>query len=1102
MERTRTGISVVVLVAAIGGVLTMINGRPAATAAPATAAAQASLSSTSDAPAKAQDAKTARPAPHSASALINEYLCGYDLPACAAFGDAENGKYSIDTMVAIVPDPVESGLGSDFDDSIESIQRAASAMKYLPDRFDLPWTPPAPGESAASAPVKTGLGDAEPEVGGVSRNPESEPGLIMFRDQTGTSLLVVFLIGETPTAGIHKAAFVRTVRQICGLRSEFPSTADGHGLKPGPIKVLGPTYSGSAQSLKLAIEDARRDSEECGLDKINIISGSASAVDTADFNQDGISFEATTLSGDEEIPALLKAFSARPGEFVVLNEEGTAYGTDWRWHQEKEEEDSRRKKKWPGITYLAFPIHIAELENAAAQQQAALQAAGANIPALGRQNLPLTSPAQSRRDVVPLYSSSTTPVLELILENLLMTVKQRQIRYVLIEATDVQDTIYLAGQVRAANSNVRVIALNSNLLYLHSEFNPALRGMLVASPYPLFIEDQVWNRRADVLLHPIQFSSDQSEGAYNAAVALLGGPEQMLDYGEASDSRKLPLWVSVVGRNGLWPVAQVDVPDTRNYTLMRPTAEGATALEAPRVTMFTAGAFMILAIAGLLAALLARMAHRRPAYLPAGVAQYLGDSVFPEYRGERRIYQLEAAAIALVLLVTFAIYLLATGGWPGTFPATSSGNDAVAHQLRIYRATHLGSGVSPLAPVLLASFAALTLLFGSIRRRVLMETHQLLTPYLAFGTDSFEGVAALEAEVREASEGNLVRSWRWWLVVIVTVALYVGVVRSWQYSPLDGALLKAMYLVTSTVAYVCVASAILRMVTLWIATRRLLHRMYWHPSRDGYATVRDQMPGDKVSSIDLLSSVATMVPLEAGLSYARAINDLACGEQPASALARRLRESRGRLRDAIAQAELRVKQTLDAGARGYWRLEIQNRRNAEQDAAAVSGCVAYIVEPAWRKIDTDLVTELIWDKEELAVNLGAAYVATRVVDFLRAVMPHLRMLAIASTVAVLLLLLAASSYPFPVSDDLLWFGWALVILAAGSTTWMYVSMNRDRVISLISGTTPGAVNWSSTFLLQILTHAIVPVMVLLGVAFPEQLSRLVNWAGGLFSVHG
>ena len=1059
----------------------------------------------------ARSGESSLPAPHSVPAaspspgvpslddsaivILEQYFCGYNAPNCAAYRYAKRGGYSIDAMIATVPDPVESGLGSDFDDTLESIQRAAEAVGFLPDRFNLPWQPPGPGANAASIPVQTSLGEQEPRPAGVTRNPEREPGLILFRQDSEKSLLVLFLIGETPTAGIHKGAFLRAARQFCHLRTEFPLTPVG-GPNGEPLKVMGPTYSGSARSLKLAIYDATKDGQAPCLDAIEVISGSATAVDATEFTQiSGVSFQATTLRSQAEMFALRQALSARPSEIAYLSEEGTAYGVA-AWHKKPERSGDGSE----GVTYLSFPIHIAELENAAAQQQRQLAASGINIPALSQQDLPLSSPAESRRDVVPLYSSATNTTLELILKELLVTIEDHRIRYVMIAATDDEDTIFLVGQVRAANPNATVIALNSHLLYVHSEFNATLRGLLVASPYPLFIEDQFWNRSAGEQRAPIQFASGQSEGAYNATLALLGFPGKMRDYGALGGSRMPPMWLSVVGKSGLWPVAEIEVDDPHGYTY--PAPDSSATPRSPRLTPLVIVVFVFLTLSALTCAVLASLAYMQPEKLPPFVAQHLGDSVFPENRGTRRIYQLEVAAITLALLGTFAIYLMLPAGWPSTWPATAAGNAARVEQMRVFRASHLGDGVSPLMPVLLASSAVLTLLFGSIRRRVLMETHQLQTLYLSFGTDSFEGVVALEHSIRSASEATLWRSLGYRIVITATFLLYIGLVRSWRQWPLDGPFLWTVYLAISVMAYVCIASAIFRLVTLWLATRRLLHRLYWHQSRDGYARIREDMPGDKVSSIDLLSSTPTLVPLEAGLKYARKIDEFECDEKVHGQLPRRLNEVRAWLGGTIYCTEMRIKQALEAGARRTWVAEIASKRAAEQKASILSQCVAYVLEPAWRKVALDSIPTAAWDKECALVGIGEAYIATRVIDFLRAVMPHLRILAISSTAAVLLMLLAASSYPFPSSNDLLWFGWVMVIAAAGSTTWMFASMNRDRVISLISGTTPGAINWNSTFVVQLVTHALLPLMVVLGAAFPAQLSSLTDWLGGLLGGKG
>ena len=127
-------------------------------------------------------------------------------------------------------------------------------------------------------------------------------------------------------------------------------------------------------------------------------------------------------------------------------------------------------------------------------------------------------------------------------------------------------------------------------------------------------------------------------------------------------------------------------------------------------------------------------------------------------------------------------------------------------------------------------------------------------------------------------------------------------------------------------------------------------------------------------------------------------------------------------------------------------------------------------------------------------TIGEIYVASRVVDFLRQVMPQLESLALTTTLAMLLMLFAVSSYPFPARDALLWFSWMVVFATVGSMMWMFFSLNRDRVASMIAGTTPGQTDWNSTLILQVATHALLPILVLLGAAFPAE--SLERWSRG------
>ncbi len=1085
MEGKPSSLWALVVLALFGSTLARLPGASSSGAPAPAASASAALAFEAS-----KNVANELPREHTAAAILAKFFCGKDVADCSVETEAERRGYRVDSMIVTVADPIESGLGADFDSMIDTVQRAAEANHLLLDRFDLPW-------------LTTGPSSENEEGAKTERDPNLEPGLMLFRSpavrnpvkQSNEDLMIVFLVGETPTDGIHNAAFQSAVSQICTVRASFKFAAPPD--YPA-IKVLGPSYSGSSNSLAFAIEDARAADAACDLSSFNIISGGATSIDPADLRSiKGASFHATINPDGGTIPALLLALGEQTNQVALLSEAGTSYGDI------TVEGLNRPKQPLPAVIRLKFPIHIAEIEKASEQTANSSETSAASI--LQHPELPLGPSAGTRRDLVPIFSRSDLSTMQLELDNILEVIAGQHVQYVVLAATDVDDTAYLAGELRQVNPNATIISLNHNVLYEHNDVNPKLRGMLVASSYPLFVENQPWTSPYGQYL-PTQFPTDTAEGAFNAFEALLKQPDKMVEYALPFDpeSHKPPLWLSVVGRWGVWPVATLTVDDPNGYTLSATPdyQENTPAHQWPtRAASFVGGALLLAAI---LFMMVMRLARTRPHLVPAPIAQYFGDSVFDEYRGARRFLQIQAALIALVVVIAFFIFALLPGRWPGTFPAATVGSSLGMAAMRVLRATHLDDGVSPITPVLFASAAALVLMFAAIRRRVQMETHQLMTPLLAFDTPSFEGVAEMERAVREASEGGLTWSWGWWTAAAATFAVYYFVVRSWQRPPIDGRIFEILYLIPSTIAYLLIATAIFRLINLWLATRRLLHRMYWHPSRDGYATIHEAMPGEKESRIDLTAALPNMTAVEAGLAFARRIADYEVEDKDKTfTVPKRLDQRRDTLAGAIFETETRVEGAFDFDAKGLWAERIRLEREIEEKLVVVSAIVAYIFEPAWRLLGRAMALkgdDLL--KHPPLLQLGEAYVGSRVADLLHRVMPQLRTLAVASTAGVLMMLLAASAYPFPASDDLLWFSWALVVIAVASTTWMFVSMNRDRVVSLLAGTTPGSTSWNSTFVTQLATHALVPILVLLGAAFPERLARMVGWLGGILGGHG
>jgi hypothetical protein len=107
---------------------------------------------------------------------------------------------------------------------------------------------------------------------------------MLFRkvDETNPRLLVVLIVGETPTGGINKTAFRNALDQVTWLsgwpvdppvKEKVPSR-----LRKGVISndnfvvtILGPTFSGSASSMRETLM-AWRPTLKRGLPEVRIIS--------------------------------------------------------------------------------------------------------------------------------------------------------------------------------------------------------------------------------------------------------------------------------------------------------------------------------------------------------------------------------------------------------------------------------------------------------------------------------------------------------------------------------------------------------------------------------------------------------------------------------------------------------------------------------------------------------------------------------------------------------------------------------------------------------------------------------------------------------------
>ncbi len=1048
-------------------------------------------------------------------AFLHEHLAGYDT----------------DFIIATVADPIESHAQDDFDRSMHAIEAALGAIGYSLSRFDLPWKTPSHQQ------VEGAEERALP-------NATFRPGVMLFfkAGEGGhrPQLLLVFAVGETPNAGIHKAAFFNAVRQandVCQV-ANCPRRAGN-----GAMRILGPTFSGSMQSLQTALDDYLKPNR----DTVVMISGSATATELAP-SSERETFETTVHNDRETLDAVYRYLHdhcrAQAREFGILYEEGTGYGTA---SKELLQEDVRHKcpRCDPRrIAKIPFPFGISELSAESARNDAAdltrLQA--------GERTATVLTPENAGHDIIPVFSSLKQADADRALSALLATIQQLNLKYVGILATNVRDTIFLAQQIRTHTPNIVVFVLDNDSLYLNGEVVHDLRGMLVASTYPLFPDSEIFS--AD---HETQFifSSQQQEDTYNALLALLKNDSAMLDYytpQPASNRRpQPPVWLTVVGSTQVWPVGIIETPGFGLHRAggappqIRPRVLndglqprvlklillfiGAVSIYAAAIRLFRRfgylalpssamreviapfqraqnyylfALFMILAILFSLVCLtfvlpvsaLPGYFHFswwiRPwmllvyAFLIAAI-MFHGYAVINRFNPGRDLDEHFAAIIATVLPL-FWLVLLFWFGWAEA--ATAEGSIFWLAPAAALRFANVGSGISTFRPLFLIGMAALSVAYGALRRLRLGE--QLFANigpdgapcFLGFESPSFSRLRVCEEQIsRLISTVSLGGPRGRPLTAMLFVMAFVVV--WWLFRPLGNApfgwpfvysfeasQFNWLFIIAFLAVYLEIAHSAMRCALCWRGFKAFLHRLSHSPLVEDFAYVgraasTDQNPTPR---LQLSMPEATFTSLYFSVEAADQLAQ--CG--------------------ALAAPIRREAQSLKTQFDGAVRGGREGAFSLIRSMARLSGEICAGLEP----FSPMRLPESPACAEQQAALRCRYFLATRVVHYCWIMLVEFRNWLIFTAAGLFLMLMAVSSYPFINEDALLRFSWVALLAGISLAVTLMVQINRDKVLSLLSGGTPGKIDWNWEFMSRLLIYGVLPILALLGIQFPATLSGL------------
>jgi len=999
--------------------------------------------------------------------------------------------YDLRFLVALVPAPPDPRL----DQALEAVQRAFAQSDYLADRVWLPW-----------------MSDGSNRGGGG----QTAPGLLLFRRQENDgahSLALVFLVGETPKAGVEKAAFREALDLVADLQG---------GAADPTVAVLGPSFSGTVESLRLSLRSWKQwEGEHQRRSSLHFRAATGSATASAKDVEEplatvGVDLCRAVLPDDTLHELTLDFLRDQMGwdlrRVALLVEADTAYG---RSVLDTERAGHKRRRKGPAphspLVMVPFPSHISELRTAAEKEKAAQAKAAApaqtSIPSSSTVlELDLTNPGQPA-DLVPTFDPLTVLGNQLVLENLLQAVSREGIRYVGILATDVKDKLFLAEQVHARVPDAVLFTLDNDLLFAHPQYSQTLDGMLVLSSAPLLAEGAPWQPAS---LSAVtgrmrrQFSSSFQQGIYEAVRHLLG--EKVVHPRG---------WIMAVGNGSLWPVARLnpELPAAPVHLCGEaPSGPGRVEgngfagkddLEVLLVTVFLAAFAWRLRRAALLEPVSGAPLDYAPdnrrlvaagtmlLALAAGTLLVVGSVPFWA-RGlslDRRAVVWQAPQILYLVAIAF-VYVLLVGAAaralhqrPRLTLARAMIWTVIAivalaalavglrwlcmpdNQVELFhlRARAFSSGLSPLVSLAALGWAVYTWILWEVKRRRLIARQSTDCPVEALGDPAVSGAEPALKVIHDLLVHTLPTHRRLWLLPAVAFIPPVSLLWFTVQPVAETRGYGRFFILFLVLALSLSALSFFRFMRLWVWTQRILQRL-------------DNASPRVAEAFQVVAKDLGWRPIQ---SFGWQIPPF---KTPTLSVRR--------LRALVAAGKVKLPEGTDLEAMLQEIFTAETDEGSPQEMAARNRL------------------EGVFSQVCLALRGHAGdpevrqFVALRVAAWLRYLFAHMRSCLIGAMTGGLLALVGVTAYSFQPRHFVSLAIWLALAAAVALTFLVFVQMDRNATLSRIGDTTPGKVTFDRTFFSKLFTFVGLPILGLIATQFPEVGHLLGGLAGQLLRIAG
>lgn len=461
----------------------------------------------------------------------------------------------VTAIIATVPDPVHAHTAMNFDRSVDALLQAAADNGYVCSHYWLPWK-----NRVGAAKAAESEGNAEPGHDAVR---ERQPGLIILR-AVGASLqdsydrvIYVFLAAETSTLGIDGFQ----LENAFAYEDELEQVLSGSGNhisrgRKGHVAIVGPGYTGSAASLRAAIDTAQLRYSTFRGAEFEVTGATSTRLPADELTSkqnpkiDYLSFQENGEYGTDVFRERLKAAHYDPRRFTLLIEDDTTLG-------------KLTFDKSTDYEVIHFPRDISLLRNAQGEDYNNQAAVIGSVPS---PYLRFSLKDPSPQDSVPDFSAEHTPLSQ---EAQLMAIA-RQIhrdrsQFVGIVASNVLDQIFLAQFLHRACPDVMLVFFGSDLLMVREIDNVPFIGSITITPYSLIGLGRGFGRYGRA------YPSSSNQAYYNAVAYTLwdktdwnpsGGHPSLQGYRNLLEPQKDPpdvlqpsLWATAIGSDGYYPLA-------------------------------------------------------------------------------------------------------------------------------------------------------------------------------------------------------------------------------------------------------------------------------------------------------------------------------------------------------------------------------------------------------------------------------------------------------------------------------------------------------------------------------------------------------------------